>query len=79
MRGHPARMSISYATMLENAKTALNRLLAGQAVVEWNEGGHKIKVTSPSEMLAIIRELEQLASQEATGSNPFSVITSDDL
>ena len=59
----------SYSTMLDNARAALNRMLAGGGVEEWTEGGHRVRVTSPEKMIALIERLESLAADEVGVSN----------
>ncbi len=63
-------MAVDYSTLLDNAKEALNRLLSGDAVVEWSEGGHKVRISDPDKLLAIIERLENLASEDS-GSTTF--------
>lgn len=60
----------SYATLLDSAKTALDKLLSGGGAVEWSEGGHRVRVTDPDKMIAVIERLENLAAQEG-GGNAF--------
>jgi len=57
----------TYATLLDAAKSALEKVLGGVAV-EWWEGGHRVKVADPAQMLTIIQRLEVLAAEEAGGS-----------
>jgi hypothetical protein len=66
-------MAVDYATLLANAQTALNTLLAGAAVVEWSEGGHKTRITEPDKLLTIIERLEVLAAEQG-GASPLRPI-----
>ena len=59
----------SYSTMLDNAKAALNRMLAGGGAEEWTEGGHRVRVTSPDKLIALIERLESLAAEEGGSRN----------
>jgi hypothetical protein len=57
----------SYAALLDAAKTAYLQILGGVAV-EWSEGGHRVRVADPKQMLDIIERLEVLSGEEAGGT-----------
>jgi len=59
----------TYATLLERAKSALDAQLSGGGAVEWSEGGQRVRITDPAQMIALIERLESLAAEEGGGSS----------
>lgn len=58
----------TYAELLATAKENYAKLLGGAGVVEWWEGGHRVRLSDPDKMLKVIERLEQLAADEADGT-----------
>ena len=67
----------SYQTLLDNAKSALNTLLAGGAAVEWSEGGHKVRISDPDKLLDIIERLENLIAEDSAAPVFRPIVTSE--